>query len=186
MNGARVAALAENVDRVVGCGFDERLVTREVAALLREALARGLDLAENLVCPRADKYAMYPLYIDPDERFSIASAVWDVGQGTPVHGHETWGVVGIYSGREHEVRYEKPTRPNVPLVKTDEHTWNPGAVTICCTTDDDVHAVDCAGHSPCVGIHIYGANIGTLNRRAYDPTTGAVQWFVSRWAQAGP
>lgn len=29
-------------------------------------------------------------------------------QGTPVHGHETWGAVGIYSGIEHEVRYRKP------------------------------------------------------------------------------
>ena len=40
--------------------------------------------------------------------FSIASAVWNVGQGTPVHGHETWGVVGIYCGVEVETRYEKP------------------------------------------------------------------------------
>jgi 3-mercaptopropionate dioxygenase len=48
-------------------------------------------------------HVTYPLYI-ADDRGSMASVVWEVGQRTPVHSHETWGVVGIYSGVEHEVR----------------------------------------------------------------------------------
>jgi 3-mercaptopropionate dioxygenase len=50
----------------------------------------------------------HPLYVAPDDSWSMASVVWDVGQRTPVHSHETWGVIGIYSGVEHEVRYLKP------------------------------------------------------------------------------
>ena len=50
-----------------------------------------------------------------------------------------------------------------------------------CTTDDDVHAVTAVGHEPTIGIHLYGANIATINRRMYDPATGAAQWFVSGW-----
>ena len=50
----------------------------------------------------------YLLYVSPDGSWSMASVVWAVGQRTPVHSHETWGVAAIYSGVEHELRYLKP------------------------------------------------------------------------------
>ena len=31
-------------------------------------------------------------------------------------------------------------------------------------TDDDVHQVFCEGNQPCVGIHVYGADIGQVQR----------------------
>jgi len=36
-------------------------------------------------------HVTYPLFIAPDDSWSMASVVWDVGQRTPVHSHETWG-----------------------------------------------------------------------------------------------
>jgi 3-mercaptopropionate dioxygenase len=100
-----------------------------------------------------------------------------------VHGHETWGVAGIYSGAERELRYVKPTAAESgrPLTPAGEYVWERGQVTVCCTTDNDVHAVAAVGNAPTVGIHVYGDNIGTINRRSYDPATGAVRWFVSGW-----
>jgi predicted metal-dependent enzyme (double-stranded beta helix superfamily) len=70
----------------------------------------------------------------------------------------------------------------LPLVGQGTDEWTAGQVTVCCTTDDDVHQVRCGGDQPVVGIHVYGADIGTLPRRSYDPQTGAVHWFTSRWA----
>lgn len=183
MSNPEIESLAHSIASAVESSSDEYTVTKEVAAALTTALADGIELDDAVTRPHAERYVMYPLHVDPLDRFSIASAVWNVGQGTPVHGHETWGVVGIHSGQEHEVRYQKPTKPDVPLASLGDSVWGPGEVTICCTTDDDVHAVDCAGDVPCVGIHVYGANIGTLNRRSYDPATGAVNWFVSHWAE---
>lgn len=55
--------------------------------------------------------------------------------------------------------------------------------TLVSTTDDDVHAVTAVGDEPTIGIYVYGGNIGTVNRRSYDPATGLVQWFVSGWDQ---
>jgi 3-mercaptopropionate dioxygenase len=49
------------------------------------------------------------------------------------------------------------------------------------TTDDDIHAVAAVGDAPTIGIHVYGADIGTIERRLYDPATGAVRTFVSGW-----
>ncbi|MFT4084858.1 MAG: cysteine dioxygenase family protein [Nocardioides sp.] len=177
-----VAAFAETVARLVADGLDEPTLTGAVQRELTALLAAGFDLPEAKTRPDPDRYVMYPLHVAADGSFSIASAVWNVGQGTPVHGHETWGVVGIYSGVEVETRYRKPTTPDVPLVDEGTDAWGAGQVTVCCTTDDDVHQVRCGGDVPVVGIHVYGADIGTLPRRSYDPATGAVSWFTSRWA----
>jgi 3-mercaptopropionate dioxygenase len=176
--------LIGELDELVSTYPDEHVLVEHVASRLREALAVGIDLPDDVTRPDVNHYVMYPLHVDPEGRFSIASAVWNVGQGTPVHGHETWGVVGIHSGAEHEVSYAKPTGAG-PLAVDGVADWSPGEVTICCTTDDDVHQVSCAGDQPCVGIHVYGADIGTISRRSYDPATGSVSWFVSRWTVPG-
>ncbi|ANY08328.1 cysteine dioxygenase family protein [Pseudonocardia sp. HH130630-07] len=170
-----------DVEGIVATGGSERSVTEQVAQRLRDLLAAGLTLDPGMVAPRTDTYVMRPLHVAPDGSFSIACAVWNVGQSTPVHGHETWGVVGIHSGAELEVDYVKPERAGEPLVRRGEAVWSPGEVTVCCTTDDDVHLVECGSDVPCVGIHVYGADIGTLSRRSYDPASGAVSWFTSRW-----
>jgi predicted metal-dependent enzyme (double-stranded beta helix superfamily) len=178
-----VAAFARTVQELVGRGLDERPLTVAVQAELTALLAAGFELPEDRTRPDPERYVMYPLHVAPDGSFSIASAVWNVGQGTPVHGHETWGVVGIYRGVEVETRYEKPAVADVPLVVEGTDEWGAGQVTVCCTTDDDVHQVRCGGDQPVVGIHVYGADIGTLPRRSYDPETGAVHWFTSTWAR---
>lgn len=178
-----IASFARTVRRLVDVGLDERALTEEVRRELEGLLASGFDLPAEKTRPDPERYVMYPLHVDPDGAFSIASAVWDVGQGTPVHGHETWGVVGIYRGVEVETRYVKPDRPGVPLVVAGTSEWGAGAVTVCCTTDDDVHRVRCGGNEPVVGIHVYGADIGTLPRRSYDPESGGVHWFTSAWAR---
>ncbi len=178
-----VAAFARTVQDLVARGLDEKALTAAVQGELSALLAAGFELPEDKTRPDPERYVMYPLHVAADGSFSIASAVWNVGQGTPVHGHETWGVVGIYRGVEVETRYEKPSVADQPLVSEGTDEWGAGQVTVCCTTDDDVHQVRCGGDEPVVGIHVYGADIGTLPRRSYDPETGAVHWFVSTWAR---
>jgi predicted metal-dependent enzyme (double-stranded beta helix superfamily) len=178
-----LAAFAGRVAGLIAEGLDERALTAAVRDDLEATLAAGFALPAAQTRPDPDRYVMYPLHVAADGSFSIASAVWNVGQGTPVHGHETWGVVGIHTGTEVETRFAKPAEPGVPLVEQGTDEWSAGQVTVCCTTDDDVHQVRCGGDVPVVGIHVYGADIGTLPRRSYDPETGAVHWFTSMWAR---
>jgi predicted metal-dependent enzyme (double-stranded beta helix superfamily) len=169
-----------DVDLVVGATDDEHKITERVAELLSALLAGGYRLPPEVTRPSAEHHVNYPLHIAPGDRWCLAAVVWNVGQRTPVHGHDTWGVVGIHSGAEREFRYVKPETAG-PLTPAGEHVWERGQVTVCCTTDDDVHAVAAVGDVPTVGIHVYGANIGTIERRSYDPATGAVRRFVSGW-----
>jgi predicted metal-dependent enzyme (double-stranded beta helix superfamily) len=173
----------EDVASLVGSIDDEHEITEQVAERLSDLLAGGYRLPAQLTRPSDDHHVTYPLYIAPDDSWSLACVVWNIGQHTPVHSHETWGVAGIYAGAERELRYIKPaaTEPARALTPAGERVWKPGQVTICCTTDDDVHAVTAVGDVPTIGIHVYGGNIGTINRRMYDPVTGEVQWFASGW-----
>jgi 3-mercaptopropionate dioxygenase len=173
----------DDVEVVVGNTDDQYEITKLVAERLSALLASDYRLPIEFTRPSNDHHVNYPLYIAPDDSWSLACVVWNVGQRTPVHGHETWGVVGIYSGAEREHRYVKPTaaEAGTPLTSAGECVWERGQVTVCCTTDDDVHSVAAVGDEPTVGIHVYGGNIGTINRRSYDPATGEVRWFVSGW-----
>jgi 3-mercaptopropionate dioxygenase len=173
----------DDVERVVDSTDDQYEITKRVAERLSALLASDYRLPPELTRPSTEHHVNYPLYIAPDDRWSLAAVVWNVGQRTPVHGHETWGVVGIYAGAEREFRYAKPTAADAgsPLTPAGEQVFERGQVTVCCTTDDDVHAVAAVGDVPTVGIHVYGANIGTIERQLYDPATGDVQMFVSGW-----
>ncbi|QQM38473.1 cysteine dioxygenase family protein [Streptomyces liliifuscus] len=182
----RLKTFIDDVGLVVRSTDDEHEITARVAERLSALLADGYRLPPEVTRASSARHLTYPLYIAPDDSWSMASVVWDVGQQTKVHSHETWGVAGIYAGAEQEIRYLKPTESTAsgPLTPAGETRWAPGQVTVCCTTDDDVHAVTAVGSEPTVGIHVYGGNIGTIRRRSYDPATGEVDWFVSGWDSA--
>lgn len=170
------------VEEIVSEGGDEYTITAKVAERLRELLREDGIVPREMMQPNPNKYVLYPLYVDPEERFSIASAVWNVGQATPVHDHGTWGVIGIVQGSEYEISYVKPAPDETrPLQKLAEKYLTPGDVIVCCTTDQDVHEVRCASDVPCVGIHVYGCNIGTAPRHVYNPETGERRTVVTAW-----
>src|SRR5689334_19484044 len=101
-----------DVEAIVADGADEYHITREVADRLHTLLAEHDRFVPDAYTRAAsNNYVMYPLYVAPDGSLSVAAAVWGVGQTTPIHDHGTWGVVGIYSGVEHEVRYAPPANP---------------------------------------------------------------------------
>ncbi len=173
------------VRSVVDGGGTEREITDAVADRLRTLVDHGAALVPpGMRRPRADSYAMYPLHVAADGTFSVAAAVWGVGQVTPIHDHGTWGVIGILEGIEREHRYDRPDpEADAPPTLLDERFLGPGDVEVCCTSDQDVHEVACASPIPTLALHVYGADIGTLERHAFDPNTGAARTFVSRWAE---
>jgi predicted metal-dependent enzyme (double-stranded beta helix superfamily) len=177
----RLLEFAKQAQQAALRGDDEFTMTTQIAQMLRHLLDVGFAIPAKYKAPKADHYVMYPLWAS--ETISIACAVWGVGQSTPVHDHGTWGVVGIYDGSEYEIRYDPPAGETA-MRQVQAADWQPGSVTVCCTSDRDLHSVACSSSVACVGIHVYGADIGAIQRHAYDPATGVTHLFRSAWGSA--
>ncbi len=121
-------------------------------------------------------YAQYLLHRPEDHAFSIVSFVWNPGQGSPIHDHCTWGVIGQYEGEEDEIRFRRlPGRlERVSMVRA-----RPGDVSHVYPPDRDVHQIQNRSSTATISIHVYGGDIGSQPRHVYDPLTGESRPFVS-------
>ncbi|WP_439532213.1 cysteine dioxygenase [Polymorphobacter sp.] len=124
------------------------------------------------------QYRQYLLWRDPGARASIVSFVWDRGQGTPIHDHGVWGLVGMLRGAETEQRYRLDVS-GCPVPDGGAETLVSGAVSG--VTADDLHAVTNASNSVSVSIHVYGTDIGRWPRTVYRPD-GTRAGFISGYA----
>jgi predicted metal-dependent enzyme (double-stranded beta helix superfamily) len=121
-------------------------------------------------------YAQYLLYRPPDHAFSVVSFVWNPGQGSPIHDHCTWGVIGQYQGEEEESRFRIIDNK---LQRIQGVLTRPGDVSHVYPPSRDIHQINNRSSEPTISIHIYGGDIGSQRRHTYDPDTGAMQEFVS-------
>jgi predicted metal-dependent enzyme (double-stranded beta helix superfamily) len=121
-------------------------------------------------------YAQYLLYRPADHAFSVVSFVWNPGQGSPIHDHCTWGVIGQYQGEEEETRFRIVDRR---LERVGAVLARPGDVSHVYPPSRDIHQIHNRSARPTISIHIYGGDIGSQRRHTFDLDTGAVHDFVS-------
>ena len=126
-------------------------------------------------------YRQYLLHADSRERFSVVSFVWGPGQRTPIHDHTVWGLVGILRGAENSQSYSRAA--DGKLVEDGPPVLlEPGAVTAVSPTIGDFHRVSNAyDDRVSVSIHVYGANIGAVQRSVYE-LDGSRKTFVSGYS----
>src|SRR5699024_5669866 len=127
---------------VVNASSDEKEITSQVAPLLQSILKTDGLLHEKYFKTIPTKNKNYKIYVAPNNSFSIALAVFVPGQGTPIHDHNTWGVIGIIDGMEIQTDYHHPKMGEKGRLKyKDVHFLEAGNVRVCCTTDQDLHDV---------------------------------------------
>jgi len=148
-----------------------------IEPLLRRLVTEPDLLKEKYRRPIRDKaYAQYLLYRPTDHAFSVVSFVWNPGQGSPIHDHCTWGVIGQYEGEEEESRFRiidnRIERIGVVLAR-------PGDVSHVYPPSRDIHQIINRSARPTISIHIYGGDIGSQRRHTYDPNTASMQEFIS-------
>ncbi|MFS0576400.1 hypothetical protein AB1K83_12245 [Sporosarcina sp. 179-K 3D1 HS] len=175
----KLRSFIEDIESIINENNTEQVTTQKVSDFMKVLLEDDSIIPPNYKIPNPNKYTLFPVYIDPRNRFCIASAVWDVGQSTPIHDHGTWGVIGIVQGEELEIHYEMDS--DNKLVPVSERIFAKGDTAVCCTSDRDLHKVQCISPIPCVGIHVYGGNIGVIERHMYDTQTGEKMTVVTSW-----
>ena len=162
-------------------GQDEPAMLREGKQLLAGLIARDDWLPDEFAQPHPDTYRQYLLYCDPFERFSVVSFVWGPGHTMPVHDHTVWGLVGVMRGAEKCEEFERAGERQ-PMRTTGEHLIEPGGIDAVSPTVGDIHTVSNAlADRPSISIHVYGANIGAVQRWVYAED-GSRKPFVSGYA----
>lgn len=151
------------------------------ARLLRDLVARDDWLPDEYAEPDPARYRQYLLHCDSAERFSVVSFVWGPGQRTPIHDHRVWGLVGVLRGAEIVQPYRREADGSL-LPASAPLRLEAGAVDVFGPAIGDIHSVANAhADRVSVSIHVYGANIGAVERATYDEA-GREKRFVSGYA----
>ena len=151
------------------------------AGLLARLVERDDWLPDAFATPHPEHYQQFLLHCDAAQRFSIVTFVWGPGQRTPIHDHRVWGLVGVLRGAEIVQPYARATdgslRPASSPLRLEA-----GAVDVFGPDIGDIHSVANAhADRVSISIHVYGANIGAVERATYDEA-GRGKRFVSGYA----
>ncbi len=170
----RLSALVESTR-------DENVILDKGSALLGELIRGDRWLPNEYAAADPTKYRQYLLHCDSRERFSVVSFVWGPGQATPIHDHKVWGLVGVLRGAERDERFSRA--PTGALVSNGAPTrLEPGMVSPVSPRIGDIHRVSNAfDDRSSVSIHVYGANIGAVERSTFD-SEGYARTFVSGYS----
>jgi len=172
-----VVAFADVVER----SPDESAVVEVGGGLLGALVAEDDWLPDDWRAPDPARYQQYLLHCDSRERFSVVSFVWGPGQSTPIHDHRVWGLVGVLSGAELSESFVRDARGQLKASGPVERLER-GTVAAVSPYLGDIHRVANAyDDRPSISIHVYGANIGAVERATYD-ATGTAKPFISGYA----
>jgi 3-mercaptopropionate dioxygenase len=184
MNTHRFSDFLSMMDAIVSRANGEAALLEAVEAALKPLIVNDDWLPFEFTRSHPDKYRQYLLYVDPASRYSVQSFVWAHNQGTPIHNHTVWGLVGVMRGAEQCEEYVAPDGSNGNMMRcTHKHVLERGQIDRVSPAVGDWHAVRNAFiDRPSVSIHVYGADIGRVTRSMFDPLTQSVQPFVSGYS----
>lgn len=183
MSTEKLLHFVEAITHLLNTNPNEEIILSQGQDLLAQLVATDDWLPDQFAQPHPQFYQQYLLYADPLDRLSVVSFVWGPGQKTPVHDHLTWGLVGTLRGRERETSYEKQADGSYRA--TGVSLLHQGETTAVSPAIGDVHEVaNDLSDEVSVSIHVYGRNIGRVQRHVFDPETGFAKSFISGYASS--
>lgn len=120
----------------------------------------------------SQKYTRHLLHADAEDRFSLLALVWKPGQGTPIHDHPSWGVIGVLRGRMRFTNYAPSSEEGQNcLVPVETFIGTAGSVGTVYPPAMDLHRMDnCSSDEIAVTLHAYGCLVKEFH--IYSPETG--------------
>ncbi|MBI4231828.1 cysteine dioxygenase family protein [Candidatus Peregrinibacteria bacterium] len=116
---------------------------------------------------KENHYARHLLYVDRYKKFVILNNVWGPGQGTPVHDHGTWGVMGVYSNEVKVTNYlrldDGSKQGCAELREASGVISTVGSVTYVLPPNEEIHKVENTSTKPTITLHVYGKDIVECN-----------------------
>jgi predicted metal-dependent enzyme (double-stranded beta helix superfamily) len=171
----------EEAEAIVRSASSETDILRALKPRLERLIWSPSAWPPGAFAPRKDRFANNLLYRPKDRAFSVTGGNWAPGQTTPIHDHLTWAVVGVVEGEEREAIFRRTDDGSDPkratLRRMTERVNGKGHVTV--LGHMGIHRIDNISPRQSLSVHVYGKDIGTLERHAYDPDSGAISAFVS-------
>jgi predicted metal-dependent enzyme (double-stranded beta helix superfamily) len=155
-------------------------VLERLAAVMRDLVGSPVvdqvhdELAGNIHQGRQSG----PLYTDATG-LTLVRGRFEPEALTPIHNHGSWGIIGVYRGRDRYQIWRRlddghgagPAR--VELVE--ERVLGPGDVAILPPPPQDIHAQQGLDGAPAYEFVLFGANTMILPRLYFDPARGTAQ-----------
>ena len=137
---------------------------RYVAKLMPDLLAEPNLLTPEQRCAPTDCYGRNPVFICPQDKFSVLAMVWPAGISTPIHDHRDWCTLGVYEGVIEETYYGPATdTPDCTIAvegKTVRH--QPGDIAHLPVDAPNIHRIHNPTDADAISIHVYGGNCEAL------------------------
>ncbi|MEE9392167.1 MAG: cysteine dioxygenase family protein [Planctomycetota bacterium] len=163
---------AKSVTEIIGRCNNPADVVREIVPL-KKRLLENADICPEFFHRGLDDvpYTRNLLYADPEGRFTVVAIVWGAAKGSPVHDHQTWGVVGVLKETIDIIDYDAPS-PDGSLSERSRCTAAAGEVLeIVPPREHNIHRMANSCSTPCLTIHTYGDPAKIC--RVYDPKSGS-------------
>jgi predicted metal-dependent enzyme (double-stranded beta helix superfamily) len=164
----------KQVERIIANAPDRQAAVEQIQPLLGRLLQRPDMLDERYRAVGPEGRVSYRYYRSVDGRVTVSGPVFQPGHPTVVHNHNTWGVIGIYSGKQRTTRYRRVDDGSVPgkaeLIQTSDEVLGAGS-TYVLLPPDDVHRIE-AVDGPSLSVHVLGVDLSQQFRQFFDVESG--------------
>jgi predicted metal-dependent enzyme (double-stranded beta helix superfamily) len=113
----------------------------------------------------------------------VTSVIWGPGSHIGPHDHHTWGMIGVLDNGIQETRFQRVDdhafAERAKLVKDRTYAMRRGEISLLVPEADEIHQLDNFSDRPTVEIHVYGAELGDLERCQYNLETGEIKRYRS-------
>ena len=170
---------ADNAERIayIGKELPQLLSNRPVFAKILSGIVKGRsypDVRQTTLFGNE-----FILYINNQRLFSVRLYIYEPGQYTPVHDHNSWGVYGCVSKKIEVIRYRREddeTRPGYAhLAEIDRPILLPGETTSVLPLNDGIHRAGNPTDQTALMLSVYGTPIRRLFINQYDPLQNRVE-----------
>lgn len=162
-------------------GKKERIsfIYREMPALLSNRLlfkSTLIDIRKGKSYPDVRQATMFEnefiLYINNRRLFSARLYIYEPGQYTPIHDHNSWGVYGAVYNRIEVIRYRREDdgtkRGYARLQEFERIDMRPGKTALVMPLNDGIHQAGNPTANTSVMLSVYGTPVRRLYVNQYD------------------
>jgi predicted metal-dependent enzyme (double-stranded beta helix superfamily) len=119
------------------------------------------------------------LYMNPKRVFSVRMFLFGPGEFSPIHDHNSWGMIGSVLNALTVVNYRREDDGTVEgyarIHETDRITLSPGEIESTLPLNEGIHETGNATADPMVMVSVYGSPIRRLYVNRYDAEKNRVQ-----------